>query len=158
MLSQRSPTSRRLLLLATLLAGALLSSGCATISGWFSTPTTAQYIQDAVDIAVLVASTQGVSAGVLNSIAKSALAADNGAVSTLAALQVLLSKEIAKLKLPAADQNAISIFIAALSGALAAKIGNSTTVQQAQAIIADVLNDIIAATSPVQVQKRGLKP
>lgn len=149
---------RKKLLVLPLAAVLLFSSGCATISGWFSTPTTAQYIQDAVDIAVLVASTQGVSASMLNAIAKTALAADNGAVSTLAELQVLLSKEVAKLKLPVNDQAAINIFIAALSGALAAKIQASTTVQQAQAIIADVLNDLIAATAPAQVQKRGLKP
>ena len=145
-------------LLLTLLVAVPLFSGCATISSWFGNPTTAQYIQDAVDIAVLVASTQGVSAAELNTIAKAALAADAGAVSTLAELQVLLNKEIAKLNLPAADKNAINILVAALSGALAAKIGSNTTVQQAQAIIANVLNDIIAATAPAQVAKRGLKP
>ena len=133
-------------------------SGCATISGWFSNTTTAQYIQDAVDVSVLVASTQGVSAAELNTIAKAVLAADNGAVSTLAELQTLLDKEIAKLNLPTADQAAINILVAALSGALASEIGSNTTVQQAQVIIADVLNDIITATSVAQAQKRGLKP
>jgi hypothetical protein len=142
---------------AILLAGALLCS-CATISSWFGNQTTAQYIQDAVDVAVLVASTQGVSSAELHTIAQAALAADNGAVSTLAELQTLLNQQIAKLHLPAADQAAINIFTAALSGALAAKIGNNSTVQQAQAIIADLLNDIIAATTPAQALKRGLKP
>lgn len=138
---------------------ALLSSaGCATIGGWFSNQTTAQYIQDAVNIAVLVASTQGVSAAELNAVAHAALAADNGAIASLAELQVLLNKEVAKLNLPTADRNAMNIFIAAVSGALAAKIGTNSSVQQAQAIIADLLNDVIAATSPAQVAKRGLKP
>ena len=133
-------------------------SACATVSGWFSKPTTAQYIQDAVNVAVLVASTQGVSAAEINTIAKAALAADNGAVSTLAELQALLDKEIAKLNLPAADQSAINIVVAALAGALASAIGSNSTVQQAQVIIADVLNDIVAATSVAQVKARGLKP
>jgi len=133
-------------------------NGCATIEGWFGNPTTAQYIQDGVDIAVLVASTQGVSAAEINTVARSALAADNGAVSTLAELGALLEKEFAKLKLPAADQAAINILVAALSGAIAAEFGNNTTIQQGQAIIADVLNDILTATSPAMVMKRGLKP
>jgi hypothetical protein len=62
------------------------------------------------------------------------------------------------LKLPAADQAAINILVAALSGAIAAEFGNNTTIQQGQAIIADVLNDILTATSPAMVMKRGLKP
>jgi hypothetical protein len=148
----------RKLLFIPLAAVLLCSASCATIEGWFGNPSTAQYIQDAVDIAVLVASTEGVSAAEINTAARAALAADNGAVSTLAALGALLEKEFAKLKLPAGAQNAINILIAAISGALAGKIGNNTTVQQAQAIIADVLNDIISATSPSQVMKRGLKP
>lgn len=148
----------RKLLLALPLTIALSLGGCATIEGWFGNPTTAQYIQDAVNVAVLVASTQGVSAAEINTIAKTALAADNGAVSTLAELQTLLDKEIAKLNLPAADQTAIGIVVAALSGALAGAIGSNSTVQQAQVIIADVLNDIIAATSPAQVKLRRLKP
>jgi uncharacterized protein YceK len=136
----------------------LALNGCATIQGWFGSPTTAQYIQDAVNVAVLVASTQGVSAAEINAIAKAALAADNGAVSTLAELQTLLDKEIAKLNLPTADQTAIGIVVSALSGALASAIGTNTTVQQAQVIIADVLNDIVAATSIAKVKSRGLKP
>lgn len=141
-----------------ILVTALLLSSCATIQGWFGNPTTAQYIQDAVDVAVLVASTQGVSAAEINIVAKAALAADNGAVSTLAELGALLEKEFTKLKLPVADQTAITILVSALSGAIAAKIGNNATVQQAQADIALVLNDIISATSSAQAVKRGLKP
>jgi len=147
----------RKLLLAAPLAAILLSS-CATLSGWFSNPTSAQYIQDAVNVAVLVASTQGVSAAELNAIGKAALAADAGAAASLEALQALLEKAFAKLALPAADQNAINIFVAAVAGALAAEIGSNTTVQQAQALVADVLNDLIAATTPAQAVKRGLKP
>lgn len=149
---------RKRLLVIPLATALLFSAGCATISGWFGNETTAQYIQDAVDIAVLVASTQGVSAAEINTVARAALAADNGAVSTLSELGALLEKEFAKLKLPPADQAAINILVSALSGAIAAKIGNNATVQQAQAIIGDVLNDIIAATSSAQVAKRGLKP
>jgi hypothetical protein len=145
---------RKLLLVPAI----LLFSGCSTVSGWFSNPTTAQYIQDAVNVAVLVASTQGVSAAELNGVARAALAADNGAVSTMAELQVLLDKEIAKLHLASADNAAISILIAALSGALVTAVGANTTVQQGQVIVADVLNDIILATSPAMAIKRGLKP
>lgn len=149
---------RKKLLCFPLAAILLGSSGCATISGWFGNPTTAQYIQDAVDVAVLVASTQGVSASILNTAAKAALAADNGAAATVADLQALLTKEFAKLNLPAAEQDAVNIFIAAAIAALQAKLGTNSTVQQAQVLIADFLNDVITATSSAQVAKRGLKP
>jgi hypothetical protein len=139
-------------------AALALVTGCATVSGWFRSPTTAQYISDAVDVAVLVASTQGVSAAELHSVAALALAADNGAGATLVALGPLLQKEFARLNLPAADQAAANIFVAAVTAAIAAKIGSNTNVQQAQAIVADLLNDVLAATAPAQALKRGLRP
>jgi hypothetical protein len=133
---------RKLLLLPLI----LLFSGCSTIEGWFGSPNSAPYIQAAVDIAVATAESKGISAAQINSIAKQALAADTGTTATLAAIATLVDQQIAKLKLPAGDQAAANILMAALEAVITAKIGTSKTVAAAEAATALVLNDVIAAS------------
>lgn len=117
-------------------------NGCATLGS----PQAAPYIQAAVDIAVATAEAKGIAAVQINIIAKAALAVDTGASGTLPAIATLVDAQIAKLKLPAADQAAANILMAALQAAITAKIGSNKNLAAAQAAVAVVLNDVIAAT------------
>ena len=125
----------------------LLLSGCASVSGFFGSPTGAAVIVAAVDIAVATAEQKGVSSAEINKIARTALAADSGTTATLAAVSALLNNEIAKLGLPAGDQAATEILEVALAAAITAKIGTNPSVASTQAAIAVVLQDVIAVTS-----------
>lgn len=132
---------------ALILIAALSLSGCATVSSWFSSPNSAAYISTAVDIAVATAEAKGIPAAQINAIAKQALAADSGVGSSLAAVGALVDAQIAKLKLPPADQAAANILVAALEAAITTKINGSTSAASAQAAAADVLNAVILATA-----------
>lgn len=137
---------RRLRLLALPLAAIFLSA-CASVSGFFGSPTGETVIVASVDVAVATAEQKGVSAAEINKIAHAALAADTGTTATLAAVSTLLNNQIAKLNLPAGDQAAAAILEVALAAAITAKIGNNATVASTQAAIAVVLQDVIAVTS-----------
>jgi hypothetical protein len=136
---------RRLLLASPLLVLIGCAVGCATVSKWFSGNAT--ILNDTVIIAVDVAEGQGITAAQIHRIASFALAADSGTGGTLAALSNLVNAQIAAAHLPPTDQAAISVFEVALSAAISAKIGNNATVAATQAAVADVLKDVIAATS-----------
>ncbi len=125
---------------------AVSMTGCAAISNWFGSPSSAPYIQAAVDIAIATAEAKGISATQINTIAKAALAADSGTTTTLAAVAGLVDSQISKLHLPPGDQAAADILVTAISAAISAKVGTNTSVANAQAAAAVVLNDVIAAT------------
>lgn len=97
-------------------------------------------------IAVSTAEAKGVSAAQINTIAKAAFAADTDVPTTLSAVGALLDSQIAKLKLPAGDQAAADILVAALEAAIAVKVGTNTSIANAQAAVGVVLTDVIAAT------------
>lgn len=121
-------------------------SGCATVGAWFSSPQAGPVIQAAVDVAVATAEQKGVQAAQINSIAKQALKADSGASATLATVAALANAQIAKLNLPPQDIAAANILEVALGAAIQAKIGNNPNLALAQAALAQVLQDAIAAT------------
>lgn len=116
--------------------------GCATLTK----PEAQPYVKAAVDIAVATAETKGVTAAQINSIAKQALAADNGSAASLAAINELINAQLAKLSLPPADIAAIQILETALSAAVQAQIGQNPNLAQAQAAVAEFINEAIAIT------------
>jgi hypothetical protein len=133
-----------LLLLGGVLAGSGLS-GCSVFSK-LTTPAAQPYITAAVDVAVATAESKGVPAAQINSICKTALAADAGTAATLATVASVVNVELAKLNLPAGDLAAARILEDALSIAIQAQVGANPNVATAQAAIANVLNTAIAAT------------
>lgn len=133
-------------LILTLAIGLPLLQGCAQLTAFEASPTGAEVIAASVGIAVATAEAKGFSAARINAIAKTALAADSGSTATLAAVSAVVQSELATLKLPAADQAVVDVLVAALSGAIQAKVGNNATLAQAQAVAAVVIQDVIAAT------------
>lgn len=132
--------------LVPLFALALMFSGCASIESFISSPTGAATVTAAVDVAVATAESKGVPAAQINSIAKTVLAADSGTAGTLAALSALVDSQIAKAGLPAADLAAAQILEVALAAGITAKIGNNADLAAAQAAVATVLQEVIAAS------------
>lgn len=116
--------------------------GCATLTK----PEAQPYIKAAVDIAVATAETKGVTAAQINSIAKQALAADAGSAASLAEVNTLINAQLAKLSLPPADIQALQILETALSAAVQAQIGTNPNLAQAQAAVAEFINEAIAIT------------
>lgn len=131
----------------TLSAGIFLVMTMVTACTTLGTPPdAAPYIQAAVDIAVATAETKGVSSVQINRVAKLALAADAGTGATLAAIAQVVNTEIASLNLPPADLAGVQLLEAALTAAIQAKIGSNPDLAKAQAAVAEVLRDVIAAT------------
>lgn len=134
---------------APLLLVGFLLGGCATVSKVdtaITSPQAQPILTAAADVAVATAKQKGISAAEIQSIATQALAADQGASATLAAVAAAVNTELGKLNLPAADVAAAQVLEVALGAAIQAQIGNNATVAQTQAAVADVLNAIIAAT------------
>lgn len=133
-----------MLLSAAIVVAALTAplAGCASLA----TPQGQAVLQDAVSAAVIGAELKGVQAAQINGIAKVALAADAGASATLSTVAGLVDGQLAKLKLPPADQVAADLVVASLASAISAKVGSNATLAQVQAGVADVLRDVIAAT------------
>lgn len=136
----------RVSVLLSLVAVAVLVAGCASFGKFVSTPTGGAVVLASVDVAVATAEQKGIPAAKINAIAKTALAADSGSSATLFALTALVDAQVAKLNLPAGDKAAADILLAALSGAVQAKLAGNATLASTQAAVADVLNAVIAAT------------
>lgn len=132
-------------LLTGLLTGSMLS-GCATVESTLTSPKSAPYVHAAVDVAVATAESKGFTAPQINAIAKKALAADQGTGATLGAISAVVELELTRLKLPAADQAAADIVVAALSASIQTQLKANPTVTQIQTAAAVVINDVIAAT------------
>lgn len=130
-------------LVAALVVSAL--AGCSLLAK-LGTPAAQPYVTAAVDVAVATAEAKGIPAAQINSICKTALAADSGTAATLATVSAVVNAQLAKLKLPAGDLAAAQILEDALSVAIQAQVGANPNVATAQAAIADVLNAAIAAT------------
>lgn len=144
--AQAASSAPAKLMLAVLMLGALVGlHGCATLSK-LTSPSAAPYITAAVDVAVATAEAKGVPAAQINSVAKQALAADAGSAATLATVTTVVNAQLVKLKLPAGDLAAATILEDALTVAIQAQVGANPNVATAQAVIADVLQSVIAAT------------
>jgi uncharacterized protein YceK len=128
------------------LSVAMLIAGCASIESFISSPTGAAIVQASVDVAVATAEAKGVPASQINKVAKAALAADTGVSGTLAAISSLVDVQIANAGLPAADLAAAKILEVAISASITAKVGSNANLAAAQAAVADILNEVIAAT------------
>jgi hypothetical protein len=131
-------------LIAFMLAVSL--TGCASLKSFFGSPTGQAVAVAAVDVAVATAEQKGVNPVDINRIAKLALAADSGVSGTLAALSQLVNAEIAKLNLPAGDLAAVQVLEIALTAAIQSKLQGNVDLATAQATVAQVLNEVIAAT------------
>lgn len=121
-------------------------AACSTVSGWFSSPSGTVITAAAVDVAVAAAESKGVTAVVINRIAKAALAADAGTPATVAAVSTAINGAITKANLPAADLAAINLIEVALTSAIQAKIGENPAVATVQTDVATVLGYVISST------------
>lgn len=121
-------------------------TACSTITSTLSKPSSAPYILAAVDVAVATAESKGITAAQINSIARQAYVADQNAGASLAAISAVVTAQVAKLNLPAGDQAAIDIVLAALSASIQTQLQANPTVAQVQVAAAVVINDVIAAT------------
>jgi hypothetical protein len=120
-------------------------SGCSLFSK-LTTPAAQPYITAAVDVAVATAESKGIPSAQINSICKTALAADQGTAATLATVAAVVNAELARLNLPPGDLAAAQILEDALSVAIQAQVGANPKVATAQAAIANVLSAAITAT------------
>lgn len=141
-----TPSTATVAKVLPLVAVMIAMSGCATVEGFFSSPTGEAVAIVAVDVAVATAEAKGVPASQINKIAKAALAADTGVSGTLAALSSLVDQQIAAAGLPAADLAAAKILEVAISASITAKVGNNADLAAAQAAVATVLQEAIAAS------------
>jgi len=123
--------------------------GCATVQKAATVVTSPQaqpYIQAGALAAVTVAEAHGIAAVQINAVAKKALAADQGAGASLAAVKAVLDVELAKLNLPAGDLLAITIVETEFNAYVQSNIGQDPTLTKAQAAAADIFQAVIAAT------------
>lgn len=142
-------------LLILLSVSALGLPACATLAKVF-TPSSAPYVQVAVDLAVAAAvgsdaTTQKANAAKIKSIAQQALAATSSSSTTVAALEGLLNQKLAALNLSPGDLAAAELLTATLAGVLQAEIANSASAgniaQTTTLDIQTVLSDVVAATA-----------
>lgn len=127
----------------------LLVSGCATLEK-IVTPAAAPFVQAAVDAAVATAVTKGVSAAKIKTIASEILAADTGTQVALSAIESIINQKLVALNLPPADLAAAEILTATLTGIIQLQLtGTAATAitAQTQIAVADIMNDLIVATS-----------
>lgn len=120
--------------------------GCASVTGWFNSPSAQPVIVAAVDVAVATAEQKGVSAVQINDIAKQALVANQSTSATLATVAAVVNQQLAKLNLPADDLAAAQILEIALAAEIQARIGTNADLAAAHAAVADVLNAVIEAS------------
>jgi hypothetical protein len=136
----------------TYLAALLLTlcAGCAQLAS-IVTPSSAPFIQVAVDVAVATAVQKGVPPAKIKSIAQAVLALDSGStVVNLAAVQALLDAKLATMNLPPADLAAAQVLTAALDAIIQTKLSApsaGTVTAATEVAVAQVLNDVISATS-----------
>jgi hypothetical protein len=127
--------------LSSLLSVTAIIQGCQAL-----TPTQTDIVLVATDVAVGVAESKGVSAAQINAIAKTALAADQGASATVSVVTAVLNAQVAKLNLSAPDQAAATILIAALDTAISQQLAANPKAATVQANIATILQNVISIT------------
>jgi hypothetical protein len=132
------------------LFGALaMFAGCATVEK-IVTPAAQPFIQAAVDVAVATAVQKGVPALEIKSIAAQVLAVDTGTQVALTAVETIINAKLVSLNLAPADLAAAEILTATLEGVLQLQLSGTAATAvtaQTQVAVADLMNDIIVATS-----------
>lgn len=123
-------------------------AGCQYLQSPAAQPFDAIAVSVAVDTVVGTNSvTQAARASAVKDIASKVLAADTGAVATVAELEALAGSKIALLKLPPGDAAAVNLMLAVLDTAVNTYIASLTggaTAQNAQVAVATVCNWVIA--------------
>lgn len=132
--------------IALVLSAVFALAACTQIESFLGSPTGGAVVDASALVAVATAEQKGVPAAQINKVAKAALAADSGVSGTLAAVSILVDQAIATSGLPAADLAAAKILEVAIGAAITSKVGNSASLAQAQAAVADVLKAVIAAS------------
>ena len=138
-----------LTMIAAVFVAVSVLSGCASLSAKVAAPSSQPYVTDAANTAVLIAESQGITAAQINAVATKALAADSGTTATLATVSAVINAQLAKLSLSPIEALAVSALESGLTAGINAQLANNATVAQAQAAIADVLNAVIKATTPL---------
>lgn len=131
-----------------LAVAALTLGGCAYLESPAAQPFDAIAVAVAVDTVVGTnTATQAVRAAAVKRIAQEVLAADTGAVATVASLEALAGAKIALLKLPPGDAAAVNLMLAVLDTAVntyIAKVSGGATAANAQVAVATVCTWVIA--------------
>lgn len=132
---------------------AVTLQGCAQLTAFtqkataaVTSPQAQPFVKAGALAAVTAAEQHGVSAQQINSVAKQALAADQGAGASLAAVKAVLDRELVKLNLPAGDVLAIVIVESEFNAYVQAQIGQDPTLAKAQAAAADIFQAVIDST------------
>lgn len=143
----------KLVLACMLVAPMALLGGCAQFTAFtqkaataVTSPQAQPFVQAGALAAVAAAEQHGISAQQINSVAKQALAADQGAGASLAAVKAVLDRELVKLNLPAGDVLAIVIVESEFNAYVQAQIGHDPTLAKAQAAAADIFQAVIDST------------
>lgn len=127
--------------------------GCAQLAAFtqkaataVTSPQAQPFVKAGALAAVAAAEQHGVSAQQINSVAKAALAADQGAGASLDAVKAVLDHELVKLNLPAGDLLAIVIVESEFNAYVQGQIGQDPTLAKAQAAAADIFQAVIDST------------
>lgn len=139
----------KVLILAASAALALSAlGGCQYLTSPAAQPFDAVAVAVAVDAVVGTDTlTQAAKAAAVKKIASEVLAADTGAVTTVASLEALAGTKIALLKLPPGEEAAVNLVLAVLDTAVnqyLAKLGGSSNAANAQVAVAAVCKWVIA--------------
>lgn len=111
-----------------------------------TSPQAQPFIKASALAAVTAAEQHGITAAQINAVAKAALAADQGAGASLAAIKAVLDTQLVKLKLPAGDLVAIGIVEDEFNLYAQSYISADPTLASAQAAAADIFQAVILAT------------
>jgi hypothetical protein len=124
-------------------------AGCATIEK-IVTPAAQPFIQAAVDAAVASAVQKGVPALEIKSIAAQVLAVDTGSSVALSEVESIINGKLVGLNLSPADLAAAEILTATMEAVIETQLTGATAISvsaQTQVAVAELMNDIIMATS-----------
>lgn len=139
----------KILILAATAALALSAlSGCKYLESPAAQPFDAVAVAVAVDAIVGTNTlTQAARAAAVKKIAAEVLAADTGAIATVASLEALAGSKIALLKLPPGDEAAVNLMLAVLDTAVntyVSKLTGGGSAANAQVAVATVCTWVIA--------------
>lgn len=123
-----------------------LMTGCASTQAFLTSPTGKAVVTDGVAVAIIAAEAKGVTAAQINTVAKSVLAADQGASASLSVLASVVNGVVLKAGVPPTGVVAFQILEAEFNTWLVAKYGSNAAVQNVQADVAAFCQTVIADT------------
>lgn len=148
-----APAAKLVLACMLVMPLAFTLQGCAQLTAFtqkasavVTSPEAQPFVQAGALAAVASAESHGITAEQINAVAHKALAADQGAGASLAAVKAVLDAELAKLNLPVGDVVAIGIVESEFNLWVQGQVQNDPTLASAQAAAADIFQAVINAT------------